>query len=74
MKLENLNEATTAVNTVMQIPLEPRLRLGLVHAEVALRAVRAVAFSAAQAKLDNTMDDATKQELMEQLWDELIDA
>lgn len=73
MKLDQLNEAVNALNIASGIPLEPRLRLGLVYAEAAVLQLRSAAFTAAQAKVDGTFDDEMKQEILEQIWNELIE-
>lgn len=72
MKLEHLNEATGAVSTVAGVPFETRIRLGLIHAESALRCVRSAAFTAQQAKISGMLDTSVKAAILETIWEELV--
>lgn len=72
MKLEHLNEAAAAVSTAVGIPLETRIRLGMLHAEAVVKSVRCAAMTAMQAKVAGTLTEDLKEAILEQLWDELV--
>jgi hypothetical protein len=72
VKLEQLTEASSALQAVVNMPLETRLRLGLVRAEAVVRCVRSAAFAAQNAKLEGVLDEDRKEAILEEIWDELV--
>jgi hypothetical protein len=73
MKLDDINEALAAVRTLRPAPLDPRLLQGLDHAEQVLKEVQRAAMIAQQEKLAGRLNSSLREQLLEDLWDSLVD-